>query len=282
MNEYYIVPHSTSLLEMLAELFPKSSKNTLKSWIKDGRIEIDGSIVTQPSMKLTTSQKLKVAPKKKILPEGISILYEDDYLVVINKPSGLLSVSTAFEKKETVHSILRNHFSPRPVYVVHRLDQDTSGVMLFALNQEALQRLKALFEIHDIERYYTAIVEGTLSPPKGTWQSFQFEDANYKVHETEDENKGKCAITHFQTLASTPRFSLLELRLETGRKNQIRVHCSHAGHPIVGDKKYGCHYNPLKRLCLHAHFLSFKHPLTKKLLKFCAAPPKEFNKLCQT
>lgn len=267
------------LLDALSQLSSNSSKNTLKSWIKEGRVEVDGEVVTHPSLELKAHQKITVGPKKKILPGNLYIIYEDRDFIVINKPSGLLSVSSAFEKEETAHAILKRHFSPKPVFVVHRLDQDTSGVMLFALNQQALLRLKDIFVAHDIERLYTAVVEGKLLTAQGTWQSFQVEDANYKVHETEDEEQGEIAITHFRTLTTTSRHSLLEFRLETGRKNQIRVHCSSAGHPVVGDKKYGSSTNPIKRLALHAHFLSFIHPFSKKLMKFEAPIPVEFHKL---
>ena len=207
------------------------------------------------------------------------ILYEDDDLVVVEKPSGLLSVSAAFEKEETAHALLKVHFYPRKVYIVHRLDQDTSGVMLFALNEVSCEKLKAQFEAHAIERAYTAIVEGHVDKLSGTWESYQFEDKQYKVHETDEAGKGRLAITHFKTLAATKRYSLLQFRLETGRKNQIRVHCAAADHPIAGDKKYGAKTNPLKRLSLHAHLLAFQHPISRKKMHFEAPPPEPFSRL---
>lgn len=209
---------------------------------------------------------MTVGQRKKVIRPGLPIMYEDQEIVIIDKPSGLLSVATAFEKGETVHALLKAHYHPRKVFVVHRLDQDTSGVMVFALNQEACDRLKDLFAVHDIERAYTAIVEGQPTTLKGSWQSYQYEDTQYKIHETEDETYGRLAITHFQTIASSKRYTWLELKLETGRKNQIRVHCESAGHSVVGDKKYGAQSNPLKRLCLHAHLLAFQHPFTKKIV----------------
>lgn len=275
----YIASSDLPLLEALAQLSPQSSKNTLRSWIKEGRVQVDNETVNNTAFIVLKDQSVTVGQRKKIIRAGIPILYEDQDIVIIDKPSGLLSVATAFEKGETVYALLKAHYRQRKVCVVHRLDQDTSGVMVFALNQEACDRLKDLFEVHEIERGYTAIVEGQLLTPSGKWQSYQYEDSQYKVHETSDETQGRLAITHYRTLAASKRYSWLQLQLETGRKNQIRVHCQSAGHPVVGDKKYGAHSNPLKRLCLHAHLLAFQHPFTKKKMRFESPVPEEFYRL---
>jgi len=275
----YIAPVDIPILDALVQLFPQSSKNSLRSWVKEGRVEVNDEIIKNPSTLVLKNQPVNIGQRKKIIRHGIPIIYEDQDVVIVNKPTGLLSVSTAFEKGETVHALLKTHYHPRKVYVVHRLDQDTSGVMLFALNQAACDKLKDLFEVHDIERAYTAIIEGQLSTSEGTWQSYQYEDSQYMVHETEDENFGRKAITHYTTITSAKHYSWIELKLETGRKNQIRVHCQTAGHSVVGDKKYGATSNPIKRLCLHAHLLAFLHPFSKKKLRFEAAPPEEFYRL---
>lgn len=275
----YSVPSDLSLLEALILLFPTSSKNTLRSWIKAGRVEVDRVVATHASLKVSKNQFITIGQRKKMIGPGIPIVYEDRHYIVVDKPTGLLSVASSFEKGETMHALLKEFYYPRKVHVVHRLDQDTSGIMLFAFNQEASEKLKDLFEVHAIDRAYTGIIEGRLSPPSGTWKSYQYEDAQYKVHETEDESKGRLAITHYRTLDSTKRYSLLELRLETGRKNQIRVHCQSAGHSIVGDKKYGAQTNPLKRLFLHAHLLAFEDPFNKKFMRFESPIPVEFNQL---
>lgn len=275
----YVVPSDMPILEALTQLSPQSSKNTLRSWIKEGRVQLDGIAIKNASLIVLKNQHITIAQRKKIIRHDIPILYEDKDLVIIDKPSGLLSVAAAFEKGETVHAILKRHYHPKKVFVVHRLDQDTSGVMVFALNQEACDRLKDLFEVHAIERAYTAIVEGEIFTKKGTWQSYQYEDSHYNVHETKDETQGRIAITHFHTLASSKRYSRLELKLETGRKNQIRVHCQSAGHSVVGDKKYGAQTNPIKRLCLHAHLLAFQHPFSKKNMRFESNVPPEFDRL---
>lgn len=275
----YLAPSNLTLLEALAHLSPQSSKNTLRSWIKEGRVQVDEDIAKNSSLIVLKGQCVTVGQRKKVICPGLSLVYEDQDIVVVDKPTGLLSVATAFEKGETVHALLKAHYHPRKVFVIHRLDQDTSGVMLFALNQAAYEQLKELFAAHAIERAYTAIVEGQICNSKGTWKSYQYEDSQYMVHETEDETKGRLAITHFRALASSKRYTLLQLQLETGRKNQIRVHCQSAGHSVVGDKKYGAQSNPLKRLCLHAHLLAFQHPFSKKHLRFESPIPEEFYRL---
>lgn len=275
----YIVPNRISLLEALVFLFPACSKNTLKSWVKEGRVLIDDTPAKNTSVIVAEGQEITIGDKKKILRSGLPIIYEDEDLLIVDKPSGLLSVATAFEKGETVYALLKAHYHPRKIFVVHRLDQDTSGVMVFAFNQTSLDRLKSLFEVHAIERSYTAIVEGQLRVPSGTWESYQFEDKQYVVHETSDPEEGRLAITHFETAGTDKRYSWLRLTLETGRKNQIRVHCEGAGFPVVGDKKYGAKSNPVKRLCLHAHLLAFQHPSTKKKLRFESPVPEEFYRL---
>jgi tRNA pseudouridine32 synthase/23S rRNA pseudouridine746 synthase/23S rRNA pseudouridine1911/1915/1917 synthase len=278
----FTATEESNLFDFLIKSFPSSSRNTLRSWIKEGRVLIDGIPIKNLSAQLLEGQNVVIGQRKKLLPCGIEILYDDQDLVVINKPSGLLSVSAAFEQGETAHAWLRAYYLPKRIYVVHRLDQDTSGVMMFALNRETCEALKEQFEKHSIERAYTAVVEGNVVKKGGTWQSYQYEDKQYVVHETEDESFGRLAITHFKTKASSRRYSLLELTLETGRKNQIRVHCQSVGHPVAGDRKYGARTNPIKRLCLHAHLLAFKHPTKKKLLRFESPPPAEFLRLVST
>lgn len=275
----YIAPADLTLLEILTYLFPQSSKTTLRSWIKEGRVAIDDQSASIANCLVFQGQKITVGNRKHFLPGGIAVLYEDADIVVINKPSGLLSVATAFDKSQTAHAILKAHYRPRKVFVVHRIDQDTSGTMIFALNEGSHFELKKAFESHDIERSYTAIVEGHMEVTSGTWKSHLFEDSNYVVHVTEDSEKGKEAITHYKVKKSNKRYSWLELTLETGRKNQIRVHCQNAGHSIAGDKKYGAITQPIKRLCLHAHLLGLRHPSSYKKMEFTSPVPEEFYRI---
>lgn len=273
------VKEDAPLLDVLIKMAPQSSKTTLRSWLKEGRVHIDGISVKIGSTPVFSGQQVSVEPKPQLIANKIRVIYEDNDLIAIEKPTGMLSVSTAFETGDTVFALLKAKFRPRPVYVVHRLDQDTSGVMLFALSEKAFINLKEIFAAHDIERKYCAIVEGQMQESKGSWQSYLYEDANYKVHATDDPEKGRLAITHFKTLKSSSKFTRLELTLETGRKNQIRVHCRDAGHAVVGDKKYGASSDPIKRVCLHAFLLALNHPVTKKPLCFMSPIPAIFDRL---
>lgn len=276
---HLIAPHTAPLLDLLAIIAPKSSKTTLRSWLKDGRITVDGLPVKTGNFEVNQGQKITVNPKPQLIAHKLRIIYEDRDLIAIDKPAGMLSVATAFEKGETAHALLKAKYHPKKVFVVHRLDQNTSGVMLFALSEKGYQNLKKIFEAHDIERKYCAIVEGKVLQKDGSWESLLIEDANYKVHSTHDPDKGRLATTHFHVVNSSTRFSRLELTLETGRKNQIRVHCTDAGHPVVGDTKYGASSDPLNRLCLHAHLLALNHPITGKPLRFVSPIPDAFNRL---
>lgn len=275
----YIIQNEAPLLSALATFFPESSKNTLRQWIEDGRIEVDGQRAQTSQMQVLVGQELVFGSRVKHLHQGIRLLYEDDDLLVIDKPEGLLSVATNFEQTKTAHAILKQTFRPRMIHVIHRLDQETSGVMLFALSDQAKVELKKLFAKHDLLREYIAIVEGHLSPKKGSWTNYLIEDDHYKVHVTEDQEKGEMAITHYAVENTSRRFTRLRLTLETGRKNQIRVQCQEAGHPVIGDRKYGSFRNPLKRLALHAHRLEFVHPITHKKLSFKSPVPEEFDRL---
>lgn len=270
---------SENLLNLLAIIAPDSSKTTLRSWIKEGRVTVDEQVIKRADFVVDKGQKVAVGKRQHFADRKLPILYEDAHLVAVEKPEGMLSVATDFEKEETAHSILKKHYHPRKIYVVHRIDQDTSGVMIFALSEQGYHGLKALFESHDIERSYCAIVEGNVVPTKGTWQSYVYEDANYVVHSSQNPERGSVAITHYRVDALSPRYSRLILTLETGRKNQIRVHCQDCGHSIVGDKKYGAVSDPVKRLCLHAATLAFIHPVTDKKLEFVSPIPASFKKL---
>lgn len=270
----YIALQPLSLLETLVKLAPDSSKTTLRSWIKEGRVAIDGAVATDGSSLVTSGQTVTVGAKKCLIGGGVHVLFEDAHIVVIDKPSGLLSVATAAEADKTAHSFLKDRY--KKIYVVHRLDKDTSGVMVFARSEEACHQLNAMFEKHDMKRCYTGVVEGKLEPSSGIWQSYLYEDEQYVVHSSPHPGRGVLATTHFNVEKATNRYSLVLFTLETGKKNQIRVHCQEASHPIAGDKKYGAGSDPIHRLCLHAHHLSFLHPISQKPLAYHSPPPKEF------
>ena len=267
----YIVQQNETVLEALVKMSPDSSKTTLRSWLKDERIALDSQMVKIGSTPVEKGQTLTLGSKSQ--PCKINILYQDCHLVVIEKPAGLLSVASHYEKQKTAHSFLKEIHKPLPVYPVHRIDRETSGVMIFALTEEARDNLKDLFECHEIKRQYEAIVEGHLEPSKGHWKSYLYEDKNYTVHSVDEPERGKKAITHFEVISIRKKTSHVTFTLETGRKNQIRVHCQDAGYPVLGDKKYGPCSISCKRLCLHATLLELTHPITGKWLSFRSPSP---------
>ena len=261
------------ILDILQTLSPDSSKNTLKSWIEQGRVAVDGRLSLRWNKRVAKGEEVSIRPKTQLVGGGVKLLFEDDHIVVIEKPAKLLSVASETEFEKTAHNILKRRTKKR-VWPVHRLDKDTSGVMMFAYTEEARDKLKEKFELHDIDREYHGIVQGILTPPEGTWESSLVEDANYFV---KSSGIGKKAITHYTVISQNATVALVKFKLETGRKNQIRVHCSEAGHPIAGDLKYGSHIRFFKRLCLHASLLGFEHPITKKKMSFQSPLPTFFR-----
>ena len=264
---------ATPLLDVLRALLPDSSKNKLKSLIDQGRVAVGGTLAQKSDLIVERGQEVVVGPKASFADEGIRIVYEDRYLVVLDKPPKLLSVATDAEDERTVHAILKQRLG-KMVYPVHRLDRDTSGLMMFTYTPTTQEAMKKQFEKHEVSRHYIAMLEGHLETKCGTWKSFLQEDANYRVFSAPT---GEHAITHYEVVAEKPTFSCVRFILETGRKNQIRVHASESGHPVIGDKKYGARTNPYKRLCLHAEELHFFHPHLKKVMKFRAALPEMFR-----
>jgi tRNA pseudouridine32 synthase/23S rRNA pseudouridine746 synthase/23S rRNA pseudouridine1911/1915/1917 synthase len=262
----------TSLLAALAVLSPESSRRTLRLWVAQGRVQVDG-VVVRREQTVRPGQEVRVGNKVQFAARGIEILYEDRDLAVIQKPAGLLSVATDYTAHETAHACLKKRRYPRRVYPVHRLDRETSGVMLFAYAEEARAHLKEQFAVHSVDRVYVALVEGVLQEASGTWRSRLWENAAYVVRSTCDPERGREAVTHYEVIRVQGAYTLVRFTLETGRKNQIRVHCQEAGHPIAGDVKYGATTNPLGRLALHAHYLAFTHPRTGRRISFSSPAP---------
>jgi tRNA pseudouridine32 synthase/23S rRNA pseudouridine746 synthase/23S rRNA pseudouridine1911/1915/1917 synthase len=256
------IQEKSTLLAALRSLSPDSSNNTLKEWVAQGRVLVNGKAPT--SWEVMPGQEVQVGPRCSFAEEGIKILYEDRYLVVIEKPKGLLSVATLLENELTAQAILSRRAKCK-VFAVHRLDQETSGVMMFVYTARAQEMLKEQFANHTIERVYLGLVKGHLTPSKGTWRSYLEEDDFYFV---KSSTNGQLAITHYEVIKKKGDNSLVKFTLQTGKKNQIRVHASEAGHPIIGDKKYGYSGGPL---CLHAHVLAFFHPFRKKMMRFVSA-----------
>ncbi|MCF7806569.1 MAG: RluA family pseudouridine synthase [Simkaniaceae bacterium] len=267
------------LLDKLKLEYPESSSSQIKKWILQGRILLNGRSCKKPHQLTLSDDKVMLENHRQPpLQHDIQILYADKDLVVINKPAGLLSVNLDKEDAPNAHDILKRHFKPKRVFPVHRLDRETSGILVFALNEKARDHLKEQFFDHSIKRQYRAIVQGKVSPQQGTWMSRLIEDPSLKVHVTHS-HRGKMAITHYEVVKQSDQFSELLLTLETGRKNQIRAQAHDIGHPIVGDIKYGATANTLSRLALHAIVLEFDHPTLLKRKRFYIPADKVFD--CQ-
>lgn len=269
----FVAPEDLSLTDILTKLFPESSKNTLRKLIEKGRVSIEGVEVKKAQLWVKKGQEVVVAPRKHVIDKGIKILFQDDDLIIIEKPHGLLSVATLYDEEKTAHTILKKLLKPNRVYLVHRLDRETSGVMLFACSEFARDALKEQLSTHSIEREYVAVVHGIFEKKQGAWESYLVEDKNYYVR---SKSQGDYAKTHYEVIDEKGARSLLHIRLETGRKNQIRVHCFEAGHPIFGDRKYSDKKDRAPRLFLHAATLHFQHPRTQKKMIFNAPIPLEF------
>jgi 23S rRNA pseudouridine1911/1915/1917 synthase len=215
--------------------------------------------------------------------EGIKILHEDATLIVIEKPAGLLSVSTSGEKERTAYHMLSSYVKKtdpgKYVFVLHRLDRETSGVMMFAKSKEAQATLQNNWREMVLQRTYSVIVEGKVGKPEGSISSHLIESKAMKVHTTQKKEEGQLAITFFKLVKQLSDYALLEVTLETGRKNQIRVHMQEMGNPVVGDKKYGAQTNMMQRLGLHASLLVFRHPETREIMRFESPLPKSFQRL---
>ncbi len=275
----HIADKNAPLLDILHEMAPDSSKNTLRSWLQAGRVNVDGQRSERANTEIVAGQEIEVGNKVTFVRGQLRILHDDDQLVVLEKPEGLLSVATDTELKYNVHAMLKRQFHNRRVFPVHRLDKGTSGVMLFAYTEKARDDLKSQFEQHTVDKTYFAITEKIMPHGKGTWESYVEEDDFYFVKSTNDSQRGKLAITHYEVLKTHFGRSLVRLHPQTGRKNQLRVHCSEAGHPIVGDKKYGANTNPVKRVCLHAQSITFTHPVSGRRMTFSAPLPQVFSKI---
>jgi RluA family pseudouridine synthase len=277
-----VVPGPSSLLEDLERLVPGASRRTLRQMLAQGRVSVNGEIRRIAAHPLAAGDTIEIggrtAPSS--LPRGLEILYEDDALLVIRKPPGLLTVATLHERERTAFACLRTYLKAREprkkLHIVHRLDKFASGVLVFAKSEPVQSALQDIFSRHDIDRKYWAIVEGSVRQNQGTIRSRLVQDRSLRMHSTEDETRGKEAVTHYRVLRRTADLSVLEVTLETGRKNQIRAHLSEMGHPIVGDRAYGSTRDPLKRMGLHAFQLGFRHPVTGKRALFETDPPPEF------
>lgn len=282
----FTVTEPGGLLDFLRLNLPGRSRNNVKSLLTHREVLVDGHVVTRYDYPLSEGQTVRIVrsvnrgEKPKDL---LQILYEDPDLIVINKPAGLLSVATDDEKKKTAYHMLTEYVrksDPRGrIFVVHRLDRDTSGVLMFAKNERIKRALQEQWDSLVSQRGYAAVVEGRFHEKSGRIRSWLKETRTLLVYSGREAGDGLEAVTNYQVIGESAAYSLLDIRLETGRKNQIRVHMKELGHPVVGDRKYGARTDPLKRLGLHACRLELTHPFSHERMCFEAEVPPDFRAL---
>ena len=271
------------LLEFLFEAMPDKSRTTVKSYLTKRRVSVNDLTTTQFNFPLRAGDRVTIgsgrtAPTPK--SQQLQIVYEDSDIVVINKRNGLLSIGTDKEQKRTAYYILSDYVKQQhpdnKIFVVHRLDRETSGLMMFAKSQEVQEQMQRGWHRLVLDRRYVAVIEGALPKSEGEIDAPLTQDRNHKMWVTRP-GEGEEAITYYTTLRRGENYSLVDLRLVTGKKNQIRAHLEWKGTPIAGDKKYSAKTNPAGRVCLHAYRLSIVHPTTGKQLDFDTRIPKLFE-----
>lgn len=283
--DHLTVTESAPLLEyLLANV--KESRSKIKATLQGRGIKVNGKCVTQFDFQLTPGMKVAVSKTKRnqqgFKSRYVKIVYEDRWLVVVEKSVGILSMA-AGHSSLNVKAVLDDYFHKSRqkcrAHVVHRLDRDTSGLMVYAKDIETEQILEHNW--HDIvyDRRYVAVVSGEMELEGGTVANWLKDNKAYITYSSPVDNGGKYAVTHFHVMARTTDHSLVEFKLETGRKNQIRVHTADMGHPVCGDVKYGNGDDPLHRLCLHAYMLCFTHPVTRERMEFETPVPTAFRRL---
>ncbi len=281
------VKESAELMAFLAQHFSGKSRSALKSMLSHKQVCVNGKPESQFNFPLQAGDSVSINSGKvnyELKHPKVKIVFEDDYLVVINKSEGLLAVATDERKDETTaFKILTNYLTrkdPRArLFVVHRIDRETSGLLMYAKSREVQLALQERWHENVTERVYWAVVEGVPAKDRDTIMSYLRQSKAFKIHSSQTDNGGQEAVTHYRVVRKNDLYSMLRVELDTGRKNQIRVHLQEIGHPIVGDKKYGASTSPIGRVGLHARVLAFKHPVTKEILRFETPIPTKFNAL---
>lgn len=277
----------SQLLEFLIEKQVRKSRSAIKSLLAHKQIRVNGKLITQFDHELNAGDKVSVmkfdqSRKEKRL-KGMTIVFEDDDLIIVDKEAGLLSVSTDTEKIRTAYNVLNEYVKKKGktlrVFVLHRLDREVSGLLIFAKNQEVQEMFQRNWD-HLVPKYtYTAVLNGQPEKKKGTIVSWLTENKNLVMQSSPRDNGGLKAVTHYKVIKSVGNYTLAEIDLETRRKNQLRVQMQSIGCPVVGDKKYGAKTNPIKRIGLHAGTLTLRHPMTNEVLEFKSTIPKVMQSL---
>jgi len=278
-----IVKNASSLLPYITEMLSERSKSAVKSILKHGQVYLNGKSVTHFDTPLNVGDEVFISHEKgrvEFNHPHLKIVWEDDELIVVDKAEGLLSVSDTPTQERTAYFLLTQYvkkINPRnKIFILHRLDKGTSGLMMFAKNREIQEYLRSNWHKMITRRSYVAMIEGVPEKKEDTIVTYLAENSRMKVYCTDPEN-GKEAVSHYTVVKSNDQYSLLEIDLETGRKNQIRAQMEYIGHPVAGDPKYSAKTDPAKRLMLHARRLFFIHPATGMEMRFETRIPKIFN-----
>jgi len=283
--EHLIVQNEQPLLEFLLENVHQS-RTKVKQTLQGQGIKVNGKTVTQFDFLLQPGMKVAVSKTKRnqqpFRSRYVKIVYEDRWLIVVEKQPGILSMA-AGHSTLNVKSVLDDYFKKShqncTAHVVHRLDRDTSGLMVYAKDMDTEQALERNWHEVVYDRRYVAVLSGEMEQDEGTIANWLKDNKAYITFSSPVDNGGKYAVTHFHVMNRTTEHSLVEFKLETGRKNQIRVHAADMGHPVCGDIKYGNGDDPLHRLCLHAWLLCFYHPVTRQPMEFETPVPSTFKHL---
>ncbi len=284
--ECEVKENGQNLLTFLATALSDFNRTRLKQMLTHRQVRVGGNVCAQATRELFAGDKVEVNLTREFQEfyhRRLRIVYEDDDIIVAHKGYGLLSIADDSDRKqETAYSILRDYLKKKhpgnKLFIVHRLDRDTSGLMLFAKTIEAKELLQYNWNNMVLERKYLCVVEGTPEPPEGTIRSYLQENSKHEVYSWPDDTMGgKLAVTRYMTIDTHGQYSLVECELDTGRKNQIRVHMKELGTPISGDKRYGGHTSPAHRMCLHARSIRFVHPGTHRPLSFTTPIPASFR-----
>ncbi len=284
----FTVQTEDTLLNFLLNNIKGKSRNNIKSLLSRGDIRVNSKMRKQFDYELRQGDKVAIQPKKdekEMRTCQLKIVYENDDLVVVLKPEGLLTVATDTEKYKTAYRYLNEYVRETDInnriYIVHRLDRETSGLLVFAKTVEMKEALQENWNELVTHRGYIAVVEGKVEKQSDQIITNLRETKTGFVYSAPNRGEGIPAITNYVVKEQNEEYSLLEVSLDTGRKNQIRVHMSEMGHPIVGDRKYGAKSHEIRRLCLHAKTLKFTNPLTGEELSFTAPSPASFSRLCK-
>lgn len=282
----YPVKKSQRLIDFLMETFPGKSRNNVKSLLSRKLVLIDGAPISQFDFEVVKGDIVQISPvsvhKTKQQTSKLKILFEDENYLVINKPAGLLSVATDKEKTITAYRLcmdyVRLNDSQARIFVTHRIDKETSGVLMFTKSEQLRNILQDKWNDIVTEREYIALVEGVFEKKEGTIVTWLRETNTNLMYSSHKKGDGQKAITHYKVIENNEKYSCLNVNIETGRKNQIRVHMRDLGHPIVGDDKYISNCDPIGRLGLHARKLSFKDPFDKEIIHTFVAPEGDMFK----